>query len=83
LEARDLKNAAGQTKLTALQDFADKAASNSVENEVFAMFSQLDRVMMERVEEPVAATPHLSLASSASTPGIGVVIPAEKVRVAK
>lgn len=52
MEARDLKNAAGQTKLTALQDFADKAASNAVENEVNAMFAQLDRVMMERVEEP-------------------------------
>lgn len=52
IEAQDLKNAAGQTKLTALQDFADRAASNSVENEVNAMFAQLDRVMMERVEEP-------------------------------
>lgn len=52
LEAKDLKNASGATRLSFMQEFADKAASNAVELEVNAAFAQMDRIMMERIEEP-------------------------------
>jgi hypothetical protein len=52
LQARDLKQMSQQARMTFMEEFADKAASNAVEFEVNAALAQMDRIMMERLEEP-------------------------------
>lgn len=57
LSARDLGQAANM-KIDVLKEIAEKTALNAVEVEMNASFAQLDRLMLERVEElPAASLP--------------------------
>lgn len=68
VSARELQVASGKTALDPLKAIADKTAMASVELAMNDAFAQLDRVMLERVDEPAA----LAAPADSATSGLKI-----------